>query len=78
METSMIRFRLAPLALALCVSASPAVAESILFVGNSFTFGAIFFVLRYRPEAVTDLNKEGIGGVPAIFKVLTFQAKLDY
>ncbi len=74
----MIPFRLAPLALALCLSASPAVAESILFVGNSFTFGATSPVFRYRPEAVTDLNKEGIGGVPAIFKVLTFQAKLDY
>ena len=34
----MIPFRFAPLALALCLSASPAVAESILFVGNSYTY----------------------------------------
>ncbi len=70
----MFPFRLAPLALTLCLAAGPAVAESILFVGNSFTFGATSPVLRYRPEVVTDLNQEGIGGVPAIFKVLTSQA----
>ncbi|MCA3713847.1 hypothetical protein [Phenylobacterium sp.] len=62
----------------LAALAGAARAETILFVGNSFTFGATSPVLRYRPEQVTDLNKEGIGGVPAIFKVLTFQAGLDY
>jgi len=66
------------LALSLTLLAATARAESILFVGNSFTFGATSPVLRYRPEQVTDLNKEGIGGVPAIFKVLTYQAGLDY
>ena len=66
------------LALSLTFIAAAARAESILFVGNSFTFGATSPVLRYRPEQVTDLNKEGIGGVPAIFKVLTYQAGLDY
>ena len=65
-------------AVALTAFAGAARAETILFVGNSFTFGATSPVLRYRPEQVTDLNKEGIGGVPAIFKVLTFQAGLDY
>ena len=65
-------------ALALCLAAAAARAETILFVGNSFTFGATSPVLRYRPEQVTDLNKEGIGGVPAIFKVLATQARLDY
>jgi hypothetical protein len=65
-------------ALALSLAATAAWAESILFVGNSFTFGATSPVLRYRPEQVTDLNREGIGGVPAIFKVLTTQARLDY
>lgn len=65
-------------ALALSLAATTAWAESILFVGNSFTFGATSPVLRYRPEQVTDLNREGIGGVPAIFKVLTTQARLDY
>ncbi len=66
------------IAIALAGLAGAARAETILFVGNSFTFGATSPVLRYRPEQVTDLNKEGIGGVPAIFKVLTFQAGLDY
>lgn len=66
------------LAITLAALAGAARAETILFVGNSFTFGATSPVLRYRPEQVTDLNKEGIGGVPAIFKVLTFQAGLDY
>ncbi|MCA6286613.1 hypothetical protein [Phenylobacterium sp.] len=66
------------IAIALTALAGAARAETILFVGNSFTFGATSPVLRYRPEQVTDLNKEGIGGVPAIFKVLTFQAGLDY
>jgi len=65
-------------AVVLTAFAGAARAETILFVGNSFTFGATSPVLRYRPEQVTDLNKEGIGGVPAIFKVLTFQAGLDY
>ena len=40
---------------------------SILFVGNSFTFGAGSAVKFYRAETVTDLNSEGIGGVPALF-----------
>ena len=74
----MIAFRPVLAALALCLVAAAARAETILFVGNSFTFGATSPVLRYRPELVTDLNKEGIGGVPAIFKVLASQAKLDY
>ncbi len=65
-------------AVVLTAFAGAARSETILFVGNSFTFGATSPVLRYRPEQVTDLNKEGIGGVPAIFKVLTFQAGLDY
>ena len=65
-------------AVVLTAFAGAARAETILFVGNSFTFGATSPVLRYRPEQVTDLNKEGIGGMPAIFKVLTFQAGLDY
>ena len=54
-------------------------AETILFVGNSFTFGAESPpVQRYRPETVTDLNHEGIGGVPALFKCFTREAGLAY
>ncbi|MBB4084729.1 PEP-CTERM sorting domain-containing protein [Sphingomonas carotinifaciens] len=58
--------------------ATPAAAETILFVGNSFTFGANSPVMRYRPDVVTDLNREGIGGVPALFKTFAEQAKLDW
>src|SRR3970282_3015631 len=51
---------------------------SILFVGNSFTFGAGSPVRFYRADTVTDLNNEGIGGVPALFKSFTAQAGLPY
>ncbi len=57
---------------------SPAAAETILFVGNSFTFGAGSAVMRYRPDKVTDLNGGGIGGVPALFKTFAEQAGLDW
>ena len=45
--------------------------RSILFVGNSFTQGAHSAVKRYRADAVTDLNGDGYGGVPALFKTFT-------
>ncbi len=32
----------------------------------------------YRTDTVTDLNNEGIGGVPALLKSFTLQADLDY
>ena len=51
---------------------------SVLFIGNSFTFGAGSPVRFYRADTVTDLNDEGIGGVPALFKSFTVQAGLDY
>ena len=51
---------------------------SVLFIGNSFTFGAGWPVRFYRLNTVTDLNDEGIGGVPALFKSFTVQAGLDY
>jgi hypothetical protein len=53
-------------------------AGSILFIGNSFTFGQGSPVKFYRTETVTDLNGEGLGGVPALFKSFTTQAGLDY
>jgi hypothetical protein len=51
---------------------------SILFIGNSFTFGAGSAVRFYRADTVTDLNSEGIGGVPALFKSFADQAGFDY
>ncbi|UUL83362.1 DUF4886 domain-containing protein [Sphingomonas qomolangmaensis] len=65
------------LALAI-VLATPAQAETILFVGNSFTYGAESPVHRYRPDSVTDLNREGVGGVPALFAAFAEQAGFDY
>ena len=53
-------------------------ADTILFVGNSFTFGADSPVWKYRASSVTDLNGNGVGGVPALFKLFTEEAGLDY
>jgi hypothetical protein len=53
-------------------------SRSILFVGNSFTYGAGSAVHYYRNQTVTDLNNEGIGGVPALFKVFAEQAGLKF
>jgi hypothetical protein len=61
--------RLAPiLAVALLLTPASAPAQSILFVGNSFTFGALSPVMNWRSSTVSDLNGDGIGGVPALFK----------
>jgi hypothetical protein len=64
------------LGLGLCALAAH--ADSILFIGNSFTFGERTAVQFYHPEYVRDLNQEGKGGVPALFKSFTRQAGLDY
>jgi hypothetical protein len=61
----------------------PASARTIVFIGNSFTFGANSAVHFYRAETVTDLNGAGpngktVGGVPAMFKAFTTEAGLDY
>src|ERR1044071_3441346 len=53
-------------------------AKSILFVGNSFTFGANSPVMSYRKQVVTDLNREGMGGVPALFKTFSDQLRLGW
>ena len=55
-----------------------AAGTSVLFIGNSFLFGSGSAVRFYRADTVTDLNNEGIGGVPALFKSFTQQAGLDY
>ncbi|WP_293452816.1 DUF4886 domain-containing protein [Phenylobacterium sp.] len=60
----------------LAAAATAASAESVLFVGNSFTFGARSPVMRFRPDKVTDLNGEGIGGVPALFRTFAEEAGL--
>jgi hypothetical protein len=52
--------------------------RSILFVGNSFTFGANSDAMTYRKGTVTDLNGDGMGGVPALFKRFADEAGLRY
>src|ERR1700712_4172760 len=68
---------LACAALALTATSAMA-AESVLFIGNSFTYGALSPVWKYRAASVTDLNGGGVGGVPALFKLFANEAKLDY
>lgn len=64
--------------MAMLLAATPAAAKTILFVGNSFTFGAFSPVYSYRPDLVTDLNGTGMSGVPALFKTFADEAKLDW
>lgn len=73
---------LAATVLAFGLQCAPASASSILFVGNSFTYGAAAggpnLVQPYGSGTVTDLNGTGVGGVPALFKSFTTQRGLDY
>lgn len=68
---------LATLTIALTTAYAQA-ETSALFLGNSFTFGYGSATKYYRADSVTDLNSEGIGGVPALFKSFTDQTGLDY
>lgn len=60
------------------LSAAESKASSVVFIGNSFTFAAGSPVRYYRAASVTDLNEEGIGGVPALFKTFTLQAGREF
>ena len=66
---------IALLAAAVLTAAQP---RSILFIGNSFTFGAMSDAMTYRKDSVTDLNGDGMGGVPALFKRFAEEAGLHY
>jgi hypothetical protein len=55
-----------------------AAPKRMLFIGNSFTFGELSPVHFWRSDSVTNLNDEGIGGVPALFKAMSVEAGLDY
>ncbi len=55
-----------------------AAARRVLFIGNSFTFAAGSAVRFYRADTVADLNGQGQGGVPALFRAFATQAGLDY
>lgn len=60
--------------------ALPAAAEdkTLLFIGNSFTFGYGSAVWFWGADTVTDLNAQGVGGVPALFEAFTEQAGLSW
>ena len=75
------RTRIAGLLAAALLATLPAAgagAASILFIGNSFTYAQGSAVHYYRASTVTDLNGEGVGGLPALFKSFTTEAGLDY
>ncbi len=73
------RVRIAAALVGIAALQAAACAETILFVGNSFTAGGRSpRVEGYQPQTVTDLNREGTGGVPALFKSFTRQAGMDY
>jgi hypothetical protein len=59
-------------------SAAQAKPTSILFVGNSFTYGANSPLIRFHARDVNDLNKSGFGGVPALFKLFAGEAGLNF
>ncbi len=67
--------------ISLLLGSTGALAQSgtrVLFIGNSFTYGSGSPVRYYRADSVTDLNDEGIGGMPALFKSFADQAGLAY
>jgi hypothetical protein len=66
------------IAFASLLFASCAGARSIMFVGNSFTFGADSPVMNWQAASVTDLNSDGVGGVPALFKRFADESGLHF
>jgi len=75
MRSSWIALGLAALAVGSAEAQQP---RSILFIGNSFTFGSGSAVRYWRANTVTDLNGDGIGGVPALFKSFTDQVGIPF
>ncbi len=67
-------------AVVVVLHALPAAAQtSILFIGNSFTYGELTpSVMNYKPGTVTDLVGTNLGGVPALFKQMTVDRGLNY
>lgn len=78
MKTLIPRLLSPLLCTAFLIGAAPSHASSILFIGNSFTFAFGSPVRYYRANTVSDLNSDGQGGVPALFKSFTSEAGLDY
>jgi PEP-CTERM motif len=81
--------RLVASAVVVALAAPAWAGTSILFIGNSFTYGAVTpAVQNYKVNTVVDLNWASgsvpngvgtqIGGVPALFKQMTVDAGLNY
>jgi len=78
--------RIRGLAASLLLSSLPFLASAapttVLFVGNSFTYGdpagGPNLVMPYNRANVTDLNGLNIGGVPGLFKAFTTEKGLSY
>lgn len=79
------------LLLAAALAVAPAVASGqatlpaavqarprILFIGNSFTQGAHSALRNWHADRVTDLNRAGYGGVPALFRQFADDSGLVY
>src|SRR5262249_8302841 len=64
--------------LSILLAARCAIADSVLFLGNSFTYGALSPVEHFGADTVTDLNHGGVGGVPALFKAMSNEAGLRF
>ncbi len=64
--------------LGLLLMGASAATNSILFIGNSFTFAGGSTAQTYLASSVTDLNHEPIGGIPALFKSFATQLNLKY
>ena len=70
--------RVLPLLLVtLALPAGASAALRVLFVGNSFFYGAVSAAEHYRPPSVHDLNGSGFGGVPALFKRFAEESGID-
>lgn len=74
----MKRSRLFGICLFVLCGAPACAGTSVLFVGNSFTYGALSAVHHYRAETVHDLNGDQVGGVPALFKRMSEEARLSF
>ena len=73
-----LRLPIVPILVACLAGTGSADAGTILFVGNSFLYGANSPVRVYRPDSVADLNGEGVGGVPALFARFAQEAGLEF
>jgi hypothetical protein len=64
--------------LLLLASAPAAFAENILFIGNSFTFGAGSPVAYYERDLIHDFSPAHVGGVPVLFAIFARESHLNW